>query len=43
MLNQLIVLKTYNIGFDENITFTGKNGRLLQIKDNANLTLLIDK
>ena len=43
MLNQLIVLKTYNIGFDENITFTGQNGRLLEIEDNANLTLLIDR
>ena len=42
--SNLVFLKTYNTEFDEIIiTFTGKNGRPLEIDDKENLTLLIDK
>ena len=37
-------LKTYNTKFDEIIiTFTEQNGRPLQIEDQINMTLLINK
>ena len=37
-------MKTYNTRFDEIIiTFTDQNGRLLEIEDKVNLTLLINK
>ena len=37
-------LKTYNTEFDEIIiTFTDQNGRMLEIEDKVNLTLLINK
>ena len=40
----LVLLKTYNIEFDEIvITFTNQNGKLLGIKDKINLTLLVNK
>ena len=40
----LAFLKTYNTEFDEiTITFTGQNGRPLEIEDKVDLTLLIDK
>ena len=40
----LVFLKTYNTEFDEIIiTFTSKNGKLLEIKYKITLTLLIDK
>ena len=39
-----VVLKTYNTEFDKiNITFTDQNGRPLEIKDEVNLTMLINK
>ena len=42
--SSLVFLKTYNAEFDEIvITFTDQNGRLLEIEDKANLTLLINK
>ena len=42
--SNLVFLKTYNTKFDEIvITFTDQNGRLLEIKDNVNFSLLIDK
>ena len=41
--NNLVFLKTYNTEFDEVIiTFTDQNGRLLEIEDKVNLTLLIN-
>ena len=40
----LVYLKAYNTDFDELIvTFTHQNGRLLEIEDKVNLTLLINK
>ena len=37
-------LKTYNTEFDDiKITFTDQNGRLLQIEEKVDLTLLINK
>ena len=37
-------LKTYNTEFEKIIiTFTGQNGKLLEIEDKVNLTLLINK
>ena len=42
--SNLVFLKTYNTGFDEIIIkFTDQNGRLLEIEDNVNLTLLTNK
>ena len=42
--SNLVFLKTYNTEFDEIIiTFTNQNGRVLEIKDSVNLTLLINK
>ena len=42
--SNLVFLKTYNREFDDIIiTFTDQNGRLLEIKDKVNLTLIIDK
>ena len=42
--NYLVFLKTYNTEFDEIIIkFMNQNGRLLEIEDKVNLTLLIDK
>ena len=42
--NNLVFFKTYNTEFDKIIiTFTDKNGRLLEIEDKINLTLLINK
>ena len=39
-----VVLKTYNTEFDKIIiTFTGQNGRPLEIEDKVNLILFIDK
>ena len=46
MLNQVILvfLKTYNTEFDEIIkTFLYQNGRLLEIEDKVNFTLLVNK
>ena len=42
--SNLVFLKTYNTEFDE-ITklFTDQDGRLLEIKDNLNMTLSINK
>ena len=42
-LSNLVFLKTCNTEFDEIITFTDLNGRLLEIEDKFNLTLLINK
>ena len=40
----LVFLKTFHPEFDETIiTFTGKNGRPLEMEDKINLTLLINK
>ena len=40
----LVFLKTYNTEFDEIIiAFTDQNGRLFEIEDNVDLTLLINK
>ena len=42
--SNLVFLKTCNTDFDEIIIiFTDENGRLLEIEDKANLTLLINK
>ena len=42
--SNLVFLKIYNTEFDEIIiTFTNQNGRVLEIKDSVNLTLLINK
>ena len=42
--SNLVFLKTYNTEFDKVITtFTDQNGRLLEIEDKVNLTLLINK
>ena len=42
--SNLVFLKTYYAEFDEIIiTFTGQNGRLLEIENKANLALLINK
>ena len=42
--SNLVLLKTYNTEFgDIIITFMGQNGRLLEIVDKVNLTLLINK
>ena len=42
--SNLVFLKTYHAEFDEIIiTFTGQNGRLLEIENKANLALLINK
>ena len=42
--NKLVFLKTYNTEFKKIIiTFTGQNGRPLEIEDKFNLTLLINK
>ena len=42
--SNLVFLKTYYAQFDEIIiTFTGQNGRLLEIENKANLALLINK
>ena len=38
-----VQLKTYNTEFDDNTTFTNQNGRLLEIEDKVNFTLLINK
>ena len=43
-LSNLVFLETNNTHFDEIIiTFTDKNGRLLEIEDKINFTLLINK
>ena len=43
-LSNLVFLKTYNIEFDEIImTFTDENGRPLEVEDNVDLALLINK
>ena len=43
-LSNLVFLKTYNTEFNEIIiTFTDQNGRLLEIEDKVNLTLLTNK
>ena len=42
--SNLVFFKAYNAEFDEIfITFTDQNGRLLEIEDKVNLTLLINK
>ena len=42
--NNVGFLKTYNTKFDEiTIPFVGQNGRLLEIEDKLNLTLLINR
>ena len=42
--SNLVFLKTYNTGFDEIIiTFTDQNYRPLEIEDQVNLTLCINK
>ena len=42
--SNLVFLKTYNTEIDEIIiTFSDENGRLLEIEDIVNLTLLINK
>ena len=42
--SNVVFLKTYNTEFDKIIlTFTGENGRPLEIDDKENLTLLINK
>ena len=42
--SNLVFLKTYSTEFDEIIiTFTDQNGRLLEIEDKVNMTLLINK
>ena len=42
--SNLVFLKTYNTEFDETIIkFTDQNGRLLEIEEKVNLTLLINK
>ena len=41
--SNLVFSKTYNTEFDEIITFTDQNGRSIEIADNVNLTLLINK
>ena len=42
--SNLVFLKTYNTQFDEiTMTFMDQNGRSLEIEDNVNLTLLINK
>ena len=42
--SNLVFLKTYSTEFDKIIlTFTGQNGRPLEIGDKVNLTLLINK
>ena len=42
--SNLVFLKTSNPEFDEIIiTFTDQNGRLLEMEDKVNLTLLINK
>ena len=42
--SNLVFLKTYNTEFDEIIIkFTDQNGKPLEIKDNVNLTLIINK
>ena len=43
-LSNLVLLKTYNIEFEEVIiTFTDQVGKSLEIEDKVNLTLLINK
>ena len=40
----LLFLKTYNTEFDEIIiTYTDQDGRLLEIEDKVDMTLLINK
>ena len=41
--SNLVFSKTYNTEFDEIMTFTDQNGRSIEIADNVNLTLLINK
>ena len=42
--SNLVFLKIYNTEFDKTIkTFTGQNGRPLEIEDRVNLALLINK
>ena len=42
--SNLVFLKTYNTELAKNIIiFTDQNGRLLEIEDKVNLTLLINK
>ena len=42
--SNLVFLKTYNAEFDEIIiTITDQNGRPIEIEDEVNLTLLINK
>ena len=42
--SNLVFLKTYHFKFDDiTTTFTDQNGRLLEIEDTVNLTLLINK
>ena len=42
--NILVFLKAYHIDFDEIIIiFTDQNGRLLEIEDKFNLTVVINK
>ena len=42
--SNLVFLKTYNTQFDEIIiTFTDENGRPLEMEDEVNLTLVINK
>ena len=40
--NNLLFLKTYNIEIDDiTVTFTDKNGKILEIEDKVNLRLLV--
>ena len=40
--NNLLFLKTYNTEIDNiTVTFTDKNGKILEIEDKVNLTLLV--
>ena len=42
--SNLVFLKTYNTEFDKiMLTFTDQNGKLLEIEDKVNFTLLINK
>ena len=43
--NKLVFLKIYYVEFDDitTIQFTDQNSRLLEIEDNVDLTLLINK
>ena len=40
--NNLLFLKTYNTEIDNiTVTFTDKNGKILEIEDKVNLTLFV--